>query len=104
MTEALRGEMARFDIDVRLILPGLTKSDLGRHLLRNDGKMDIRFDDGMAPAEVAEGVINALERNRTETVLGSEARWMLRLQRFAPRLLDRLIARRVRKLYESPSR
>src|SRR5581483_6414054 len=84
MTEALRGEMARFDIDVLLILPGLTRSDLGRHLLRNDGKMDIRFERGMAPEEVAEGVLTALERNRTETVLGSEAKWMLRLQRFAP--------------------
>jgi short-subunit dehydrogenase len=100
MTEALRGEMARFDIDVLLILPGLTRSDLGRHLLRNEGKMDIRFNTGMAPEEVAEGVLTALERNRTETVLGSEAKWMLRLQRFAPRILDRLIARRVRKLYE----
>src|SRR5205823_5905781 len=29
MTEALRGEMARFDIDVLLVLPGLTRSDLG---------------------------------------------------------------------------
>ena len=104
MTEALRGEMARFDIDVLLVLPGLTKSDLNRHLLRNDGKMDIRFDQGMPPADVAEGVISAIERNRTETVLGSEAKWMLRLQKFTPRILDRLIARRVRKLYERPKR
>jgi short-subunit dehydrogenase len=101
MTEALRGEMARFDIDVLLILPGLTKSDLGRHLLRNEGKMKITFDTGMEPAEVAEGVLRALEANRTETVLGSEAKWMLRLQTFAPRLLDRLIARKVRRLYQS---
>jgi short-subunit dehydrogenase len=101
MTEALRGEMARFDIDVLLVLPGLTRSDLNRHLLRNDGKMDIPFDKGMPPAEVAEGVITALEKNRTETVLGSEAKRMLLLQKFTPRLLDRLIARRVKKLYES---
>src|SRR6516164_3297039 len=66
MTEALRGEMARFDIDVLLILPGLTKSDLGRHLLRNEGKMKITFDTGMEPEEVAEGVLRALEANRTE--------------------------------------
>ena len=101
MTEALRGEMSRFDIDVLLVLPGLTKSDLNRHLLRNDGKMDIPFDKGMPPAEVAEGVIAAIERNRTETVLGSEAKRMLLLQKFTPRILDRLIARRVRKLYQA---
>jgi hypothetical protein len=55
----------------------------------------------MPPAEVAEGVITALEKNRTETVLGSEAKRMLLLQKFTPRLLDRLIARRVKKLYET---
>jgi short-subunit dehydrogenase len=103
MTEALRGEMARFDIDVLLILPGLTKSDLGRHLLRNEGKMKITFDTGMEPEEVAEGVLRALEANRTETVLGSEAKWMLRLQTLAPWLLDRLIARKVRRLYQDDS-
>jgi short-subunit dehydrogenase len=99
MTEALRGEMARFDIDVLLILPGLTRSNLGRHLLRNTGRMDIRFDEGMDAETVARGILNALEKNRTETVLGREAVWMLRLQRFLPRLVDFLIRRRVRKLY-----
>jgi hypothetical protein len=45
-------------------------------------------------------VLGAIESNRTETVLGSEAKWMLRLQRFVPRILDRLIDRRVRQLYQ----
>lgn len=99
MTEALRGEMARFDIDVLLILPGLTRSDLGSHLLRNEGKMKIDFAHGMPPETVAEGILQALENNRTETVLGREAVWMLRLHRFVPRMLDRMIINRVRKLY-----
>ena len=38
-------------------------------------------------------------KNRTETVLGWEARWMLRVNRFFPRLVDRLMARQVRQLY-----
>jgi short-subunit dehydrogenase len=99
LTEALRGEMARFDIDVLLIVPGLTQSDLPRHLLRNEGRMKIDFQGGMTPEEVASAVLSALRKNRTETVLGREARWMLRVHRFWPRLLDRLIARRVNKLY-----
>lgn len=101
LTEALRGEMARFDIDVLLMVPGLTRSDLPRHLLRNDGKMKIDFPGGMAPSDVAAAVIRSLEKNRTETVLGREARWMLRVNRFFPRLVDRLIARRVDKLYKT---
>jgi short-subunit dehydrogenase len=99
LTEALRGEMARFDIDVLLIVPGLTQSDLPRHLLRNEGRMKIDFQGGMPPKDVAASVLNALRKNQTETVLGREARWMLRVHRFWPRLLDRLIARRVSQLY-----
>jgi short-subunit dehydrogenase len=99
LTEALRGEFARFGVDVLLILPGLTASDFQRNLLRNEGRMKIDFASGMSPARAADGIARALRRNRTETVLGGEARWMLRFNRFFPRWLDRLIARGVRKLY-----
>jgi short-subunit dehydrogenase len=99
LTEALRGEMARFDIDVLLIVPGLTRSDLFGHLLRNEGRMKIAVDRGLAPEETAAGILRALEKNRTETVLGWDARWMLRVNRFLPRLVNRLLARRVRRLY-----
>jgi short-subunit dehydrogenase len=99
LTEALRGEMARFDIDVLLVLPGLTRSDLGRHLLRNEGRMKIESAKLMSPEQVAEGILQALERNRTETTFGWQASWLLRVNRFLPRLVDRLLARWVRKNY-----
>jgi short-subunit dehydrogenase len=99
LTEALRGEMARFDIDVLLILPGLTRSDLARKMLRNEGRMKIDYDSGMPPEVVAAAVLKALVRNRTETVVGWEARWMLLLGRYFPRLMDWLLARKVRQLY-----
>jgi short-subunit dehydrogenase len=99
LTEALRGELARFGIDVLLVVPGLTRSDLGRHLLRNTGRMRIDFDAGMAPERVADAILEALRRNRTETVLGRDARWILRVNRYLPRLVDALMARRVKKLY-----
>jgi len=99
LTEALRGEYARFGVDVLLVLPGLTASAFHDNLLRNEGRMEIDFASGMIPAQTAAGIVRALRRNRTETVLGGDARWMLRFHRFFPRLLDRLIARRVRKLY-----
>src|SRR5947209_12178572 len=92
MTEALRGEMARFDIDVLLVLPGLTRSDLSRHLLRSAGRYNIDYDRGMAPEDVARGILRALQANRTETVLGWDARWILRVHRFLPRLVDALLA------------
>jgi short-subunit dehydrogenase len=99
LTEALRGELARFDIAVLLVVPGLTRSDLARHLLRSEGRYSIPYEKGMPPENVASAALEALRRNRTETVVGSDARWMLRVNRFVPRLVDRLLARRVRKLY-----
>ena len=101
LTEALRGEMVRFAIDVLLVVPGLTRSGLGQHLLRSTGRYPIDFDKGMPPEKVAAGILRALRKNRTETVLGWDARWMLRVNRFLPRLVDGLLARQVRRLYAS---
>ncbi len=99
LTEALRGEMARFDIDVLLVLPGLTRSDVASHLLRKEGRMNLDFQGAMPPEAVAEGILRVIRKNRTETVLGGHARWILRVNKFFPRLVDWLIARRVRRLY-----
>ena len=99
LCESLRAELAHSNIDVLVILPGLTQSDLGQHLLRNTGRMDIRFDQGMPPQTVAADIVRALVKGRPETVLGSEARWMLRLNRWVPWILDFLIARKIKQLY-----
>jgi len=99
LTEALRSELARFDIDVLLVLPGQTKSDFSKHFLRSDGRMKIDFSAGLPPEKVAAGIIRSLQNNRTETVLGWDARWMLFVNKLFPRLVDYLTAREVRKLY-----
>lgn len=78
-TETLRGELARFDIDILLVQPGLHAIDLSRHIIRT------------------------LQRNRSEIVLGREARWCLRLQRWFPRWLDRRMARRAQQQSLLPS-
>lgn len=99
LTEALRAEMVRFDIDVLLILPGQTSTDPSRHLLRNAGRMKFQFDQMMPPEAAAADIVRALEKNRSETAIGWQTRWLLRFNRFFPRLMDWLIARRVRQLY-----
>ncbi|HYV36178.1 MAG TPA: SDR family oxidoreductase [Gemmataceae bacterium] len=98
-SEGLRAELVLQGIDVLLIQPGLTRSDLGSHLLRNTGRMKIDFSKGMPPEEVAAGIVRALTRGSHETVLGCEAKWMVRLNRWVPRIVDWLVARRVRRLY-----
>jgi short-subunit dehydrogenase len=99
MSEAWRGEFARFDIDVLTIVPGMTNSGFQNNWLRADGKADLRFEEGMAPECLAAKVVGAIRANRTETVCGSEARRLLRFNRYFPRLTNWLIARKVTKLY-----
>src|SRR5205807_3717007 len=53
LTESLRGELARFDIDILLIVPGLTKSEFSQHFLKSEGKAKIEYDKGMPPETVA---------------------------------------------------
>jgi short-subunit dehydrogenase len=103
MSEALRGELVRFGIDLLLIVPGLTKTDLQKKMLRNEGKAKIEYDKGMPPEQVAARIVQAIRSGGFETVVGSDAKWMLRFNRLFPRLLDWLIGRRIRKLYASQS-
>ena len=101
LTEALRGELARFDIDILLIIPGLTKSDFSQHFLKSEGRAKIEYDKGMPPETVANAIVKAIRKNKTETWIGSDTQWMLRVNRWLPRLVDYLLARKVRKLYEA---
>jgi len=101
LSEALRGELVRFDIDVLLIVPGLTRSDMRSHLLRNEGRFKIESTRGMEPEYVARQALRALRGSWRETVLGWEARWILWVNRFWPRLVSYFMARQVRRLYAS---
>ena len=99
MSEAWRGEFARFGVDVLTIIPGLTDSGFEKKWIRNEGKADLAFKGGMTPAFVAAGIVNAVRKNRTETVMGVEARRLLLFNKFFPRLTNRLIARKIKRLY-----
>lgn len=101
LTEALRGELARFDIDILLMVPGLTKSEFSQHFLRSEGKAKIEYDKGMPPEDVAARIVRSLQKNKTETWIGSDTNWMLRVNRWFPRFVDYMLARKVRKLYEA---
>jgi NAD(P)-dependent dehydrogenase (short-subunit alcohol dehydrogenase family) len=101
MSEAWRGEFARFGIDVITIVPGMTDSGFQNNWLRSEGKASLKFDEGMKPEEVATGIVEAIQNNRTEVVLGREAKRLIRFNRFFPRLTNWLIARKVKKLYGS---
>jgi short-subunit dehydrogenase len=97
--EALMAEAVRSGIHFLLVVPGMTRSDLRNRLLRNEGKLDLPSDKGMTAEYVAEQTLRALEKSRNEIVLGYDARLMLLLNRWFPRLMNWLVRRKVRQLY-----
>lgn len=98
-SEALRAELVRFDIDLMLVVPGLTQSDFGKHLLATKGRMPAKFDHGLATDLVAEKILAGMEKNKKELRLERDARLMLLINWLAPRFVDRQMAKVVRKLY-----
>ena len=56
------------------------------------GNLRIEFDDHLRSRVVA-------RFDKTETVMGGEARWVLLCNKFFPRLTDWLLARKMKQLY-----
>lgn len=99
MCEAWRCEFARFGVDVVTVVPGRTVGGFEKNLLRRDGRASLDFHKGMTPEYLSEQIVRAVRRNKRELVIGTEAVWLLRFNKFFPRLTDWLIARKVKKLY-----
>jgi short-subunit dehydrogenase len=96
MTEAWRGEFARFGIEVVLVLPGLVQSDdLDKHFLRNDGQIHLDFERAQLADAVADAVVQCLIRNRTETAVGFVAWGVWLGKRLFPRAVRWFMMRKV---------
>jgi short-subunit dehydrogenase len=98
-SEGLRAEMVRFGIDVTLVIPGVTKSDLPNALIANHGRMPPSFEGGLPTSEVAEQIVRGVERKKAEVRIERNARLLLFVNWLAPRFVDRMMKRIVRKLY-----
>jgi short-subunit dehydrogenase len=97
LTEALRAEFQRFGIDVLLVLPGLTRADdLEKHLLRNEGQLKLDFAGAQSPERVAQLALRAIEKNRSETVIGFVAWWVVFGQMMGPWFMNWLLAAKMR--------
>lgn len=98
LTEALRAEFVRYDIDVLMVHPGLVQSDdLDRHLLRDEPMIAFDFRKATPPEVVADGIVAALEAGKREATIGRTAWWACFGKRMAPRFLRVVMRRKVRR-------
>jgi short-subunit dehydrogenase len=98
-SEALRAEMARFDIDVLVVCPGLTQTNFSQNMLEQKARLRMDHMRGMTAEAVADATLRAVERGRDEVSLTAQGRLIVLVSRFFPRLADRIAARRVRALF-----
>lgn len=99
LSEALRGEMVRFDIDVIVINPGLTQTNFSQNMIEQRARMPLDHLRGMSATAVALATMRALERGQEEVTLTLKGKLIVWFTRFFPRLVDRLVKRKVGELF-----
>lgn len=92
-SEALRAELAKQHVDVLVVSPGSTESELFDHLLEKKGEMPWTAQPKTSAALVAREIIRAIERGRHEIVPNRRGKLLVWLNRLCPWLVDRWMAR-----------
>ena len=109
LSEAVRAELSKDGIDVLVVHPCLVNTALEKNMLESKGRREWQDRKMTPPDVVALKTLRAIERGKHEIVIGGSGRLMLLVNRVAPRLVDCLMARYVKKLYrravnQSPDR
>jgi short-subunit dehydrogenase len=92
-SEALRAELAADGIDVLVVAAGPTETEHFENLLEEQGELPWGDPRRAAPEQVAQSIVRAIERGRHELITGWRAWFWVTLNRIAPRLVDRIMAR-----------
>jgi short-subunit dehydrogenase len=88
LSESLRPELAKRGIDVLVVSPGTTKTDLYANDT-NRGQLPWKQPAGVSPEHVARQAVQAIERGRQEIIPSTSGKIMVWISRFCPSVLDR---------------
>ncbi|MBX7104678.1 MAG: SDR family oxidoreductase [Gemmataceae bacterium] len=99
LSECLRGELSLYGIDVIIVNPGLTQTNFPKNMIERKSKLQVDHLRGMTAAEAARLTLNAIERGKKEVTFTFQGKLFVFVSRFFPRLVDRIAARRVKKLH-----
>jgi short-subunit dehydrogenase len=99
LSESLRPELAHHGIDVIVINPGLTATNFSQNMLERKSRLKVDHLRGMTSEQVARATLRAITHGKDEVTFTAKGKLFVLVSRFFPRLVDRIAARRVRKLY-----
>ena len=92
-SEALRTELRARGIDVLLVSPGTIDTEFFEHLLAKSDSLPWGKQKGISPATAARQIVRAIELRRTEIYPNWRGRLLVAVNRWAPRLVDRMMNR-----------
>jgi len=98
-SEAIRGELGIYGIDVLIINPGLTQTNFPTNMLERRSRLQVDHMRGMTAEDAAKATLRAIASGANEVTFTTRGKLFVLVSRFFPRLVDRLAARRVRQLY-----
>jgi len=111
-TETLRMELADCQVNVTSVHPGGIKTNIvrsappgGQYVTAQDHQNMIESFDRIAktlPEEAARQILNAVEKNKTRLVIGSDGKMLDWMTRLLPVLYTRVITRQYRSAVSSP--
>ncbi len=84
-TQALRGELAPYNVRVVALLPSLTDTDMVREL------QNFRWVMRMTPQQVAQALVVGLQKDCPEILVGWQSHVTVWCQRFAPWLVEKIV-------------
>jgi short-subunit dehydrogenase len=100
LSEAIRAELVRYDIDLLTVCPGLTATNFPKNMLENKARWPLDHTRSMTPEQVAEASLRAMEKGKREILLTFSGRFLVLINRLFPGFVDWLMARKVRKVYQ----
>ncbi|MEO1495622.1 MAG: SDR family NAD(P)-dependent oxidoreductase [Planctomycetota bacterium] len=90
-SEAVRPELSRLGVHVLHVSPGTVATPFFEHLIDKSGEPPWGKREGVSPRRVAQVSLDAAARRRNEVTVGVGAWWLVRLARYTPWLLDRVL-------------
>jgi short-subunit dehydrogenase len=99
LSEAVRAELDKDGINVLVVNPCFVNTQLEHNTLESKARREWHDKKFISPHFVAERTLKAILQRRHEVTIGANGRLLLLVNRLFPRLVDRLMARYVKRLY-----
>lgn len=90
--DSIRPELRLLGVELLLVSPGSTSTEFHSHVLTNQADLSYKPRGVVTPQEVARQTVAAIANGKTEIIPNRAGRWLVRLGRFAPALLQRLMS------------